>query len=112
MHEEFEDAKFYGRYDKKRDCYINKNGDPDVHKREVVYNDILVVVPLSGEYYSNVVKDKTYLKRLDKIIQHVMTTSLKKRDEERMKKNVDELVDDLKKVAEEQNVKEEEVVTE
>ncbi|MFS7954147.1 hypothetical protein Hanom_Chr07g00626861 [Helianthus anomalus] len=36
MHEEFEDAKFYGRYDKKRDCYINKNGDPVVHKREVV----------------------------------------------------------------------------
>ncbi|MFS8023549.1 hypothetical protein Hanom_Chr16g01452751 [Helianthus anomalus] len=44
-----------------------------------------------------------------------MTASLKKRDEERMKKNVDELVDDLKKAAEEEkveNVKTEEVVTE
>ncbi|MFS7979170.1 hypothetical protein Hanom_Chr10g00924281 [Helianthus anomalus] len=33
-----------------------------------------------------------------------MTTSLKRRDEERMKKNVDELVDDLKKVAEEEKM--------
>ncbi|MFS8016898.1 hypothetical protein Hanom_Chr15g01373931 [Helianthus anomalus] len=101
MHKEFEDANFYGRYDKKREYYINKNGDPVVHKQEVVYNDVLVVIPLSGEYYSNVAKDKTYLKRLDKIIRDVMTVSLKKRDEERMKKNVDELVDNLKKVAKE-----------
>ncbi|KAM0006868.1 hypothetical protein Hdeb2414_s0002g00061711 [Helianthus debilis subsp. tardiflorus] len=111
MHEKFEDAKFYGRYDKKRDCYINKNGDPVIHKREVVYNDVLAVIPLTGEYYSNVAKDKTYLKRLDKIIQDVMLASLKKRDEERMKKNVDELVDDLKKVVEKEkkeDVKEEE----
>ncbi|KAJ0789779.1 hypothetical protein HanPI659440_Chr05g0207481 [Helianthus annuus] len=115
MHEEFEEAKYYGRYDKKRDCYINKNGDPVVHRKEVGFDDVLVVIPLSGEYYSNVAKDKTYLKRLDRIIRDVVTTSLKKRDEERMKKNVDELVDDLKKVTEEvkvEVVKEKEVVTE
>ncbi|MFS7960897.1 hypothetical protein Hanom_Chr08g00708431 [Helianthus anomalus] len=58
MHEEYEDAKYCGRYDKKRDCYINKNGDPVLHRKEV-------------------------------------------RDEEGMKKNVDKLVTDLKKVAEE-----------
>ncbi|MFS7935680.1 hypothetical protein Hanom_Chr05g00406431 [Helianthus anomalus] len=42
-----------------------------------------------------------------------MTTSLKSRDEERMKKNVDEQVDDLKKVAEKEKVereKEEEAI--
>ncbi|MFS7919421.1 hypothetical protein Hanom_Chr03g00212481 [Helianthus anomalus] len=41
-----------------------------------------------------------------------MITSLKKRDEERMKKNVENLVDDLKRVAEEvkvEAVKEEDV---
>ncbi|KAM0014135.1 hypothetical protein Hdeb2414_s0037g00732211 [Helianthus debilis subsp. tardiflorus] len=110
MHEEFEDAKFYGRYDKKRECYINKNGDLVVRRREVVYNDVLAVIPLSGEYYLNVEKDRNYLKMLDKIIQDVMTASLKRRDE----KNVDELVDDFKKVAEKEkveDVKEEEVVT-
>ncbi|KAM0019354.1 putative transcription factor interactor and regulator CCHC(Zn) family [Helianthus debilis subsp. tardiflorus] len=101
MHEEFEEAMYYGRYDKKRDCYINQNGDPVVHRKEVVFDDVFAVIPLSGEYYSNVAKDKTYLKRLEKIIRDVMTASLKKRDEERMKKNVEELVDDLKKVAEE-----------
>ncbi|MFS7935679.1 hypothetical protein Hanom_Chr05g00406421 [Helianthus anomalus] len=42
MHEEFEEAKFYGRYDKKRECYINRNGHPVIHRREVVYNDVLV----------------------------------------------------------------------
>ncbi|MFS8022109.1 hypothetical protein Hanom_Chr16g01435641 [Helianthus anomalus] len=106
MHEEYEEAKYYGRYDKKRDCYINKNGDLVVHRKEVVFDDVLAVIPLSGEYYSNV-KDKTYLKRLDKIIRDVMTASLKKRDEERMKKNVEELVDDLKKVAEKEKVEDE-----
>ncbi|KAJ0845417.1 putative transcription factor interactor and regulator CCHC(Zn) family [Helianthus annuus] len=105
MQEEYEDAKYYGRYDKKRDCYVNRNGDPVVHRKEVVFDDVLAVIPLSGEYYSNIVKDKTgYLKKLDKIIRDVMTTSLKKRDEERMKKNVEELVADLKKVAEEVKV--------
>ncbi|MFS8016373.1 hypothetical protein Hanom_Chr15g01367861 [Helianthus anomalus] len=44
-----------------------------------------------------------------------MTASLRQRDEERMKKNVESLVDDLKKVAEEEKVggeKEEETVGE
>ncbi|MFS7891385.1 hypothetical protein Hanom_Chr00s000308g01634201 [Helianthus anomalus] len=102
MHEKFEEAKYYGRYDKKRDCYINKNGDPVVHRKEVVFDDVLAVIPLSSEYYSNV-KDKTYLKKLDKIIRDVMTASLKKMDEERMKNNVEELVDDLKKNVEKEN---------
>uniref|UniRef100_A0A251VGT4 Uncharacterized protein n=1 Tax=Helianthus annuus TaxID=4232 RepID=A0A251VGT4_HELAN len=75
-------------------------------KKEVVFDDVLAVIPLSGEYYSNIAKDKTgYLKKLDKIIRDVMTASLKKRDGERMNKNVEELVDDLKKVAEEVKVK-------
>ncbi|KAM0052434.1 putative transcription factor interactor and regulator CCHC(Zn) family [Helianthus debilis subsp. tardiflorus] len=104
MHENFEEAKYYGRWDKKRECYINHNGDPVVHRREVVYNDVLAVIPLSGEYYSNVAKDKNYLKRLDKIIRDVMIACLKKRDEETMKKDVDDLVNDLKKVAEEEKV--------
>ncbi|MFS7996930.1 hypothetical protein Hanom_Chr12g01135751 [Helianthus anomalus] len=77
MQEEYEEEKYYGRYDKKRDCYVNNNGDPIVHRKEVVFDDVLVVIPLSSEYYSNV-KDKTYLKRLDKIIRDVMTASLKK----------------------------------
>ncbi|MFS8033784.1 hypothetical protein Hanom_Chr17g01573621 [Helianthus anomalus] len=80
MHEEFEEAKYYGRWDKKRECYINRNGDPVVHRREVVYNDVLAVIPLSGEYYSNVAKDKDYLKRLENIIRDVMITSLKNKD--------------------------------
>ncbi|XP_022032727.1 caldesmon-like [Helianthus annuus] len=105
MQEEYEDAKYCGRYDKKRDCYVNRNGDSVVHRKEVIFDDVLAVIPLSGEYYSNVAKDKTgYMKRLDKIICDVMTVSLKNRDEERMKKNVDEIVNDLKKVAEEVKV--------
>ncbi|MFS7961976.1 putative transcription factor interactor and regulator CCHC(Zn) family [Helianthus anomalus] len=32
MHEEFEEAKFYGRYDRKREYYINQNGVPVVHR--------------------------------------------------------------------------------
>ncbi|XP_021978669.1 uncharacterized protein LOC110874020 [Helianthus annuus] len=66
----------------------------------------ILFIPRSGEYYSNVAKDKTYVKRLDKIIRDAMTTKLRKRNEERMKKNIENLVDDLKKAAEEVNVEE------
>ncbi|XP_035838807.1 vicilin-like seed storage protein At2g18540 [Helianthus annuus] len=73
--------------------------------RDIVHDDDVLVIPLSVEYYSNTAKDKTYPKRRDKIIRHAMTSSLRKRDEERMKKNVENLVDDLKKAAEEVKVK-------
>ncbi|MFS7906329.1 hypothetical protein Hanom_Chr01g00057991 [Helianthus anomalus] len=115
LEKEYEEAKNYGRYDKKRECYVNSKGEPVFHPKEVVYNDILAVIPLSGELYSNVAKDKKYEKKLDKIIRDVMTASLRQRDEERMKKNVENLVDELKKVVEEEKVegeKEEEAVGE
>ncbi|KAJ0715541.1 hypothetical protein HanPI659440_Chr13g0502371 [Helianthus annuus] len=102
MEQEYGEARNYGRYDKKRECYINSKGEPLVHPSKVMYNDVLAVIPLSGKYYSNVAKDKDYVKKLDKIIRDVMTASLRQRVEERMKKNVDDLVDELKKVAEEE----------
>ncbi|MFS7936805.1 hypothetical protein Hanom_Chr05g00420101 [Helianthus anomalus] len=60
-----------------------------------------MIIPLSGEYYSKGEADKDYLKKLEKIIRDVMIASLKKRDEDRMKQNVEKMVDDLKKTAEE-----------
>ncbi|MFS7945867.1 hypothetical protein Hanom_Chr06g00529171 [Helianthus anomalus] len=77
MEKEYEEAKNYGRYDKKRECYVNSKGEPVVHRKEMVFNDVLVVIPLSGEYYSNVVKNKHYEKKLDKIIRDVMIASLR-----------------------------------
>ncbi|KAJ0805257.1 hypothetical protein HanPI659440_Chr02g0047771 [Helianthus annuus] len=115
MEKEYEEAMNYGRYDKKRECYVNNKGEPVVHRKEVVFKDVLTVIPLSGEYYSNVAKDKDYVKKLNKIIRDVMTASLRQRDEERMKKNVESLVDELKQIAEEKKVegkKEEEAVGE
>ncbi|MFS7996314.1 hypothetical protein Hanom_Chr12g01128481 [Helianthus anomalus] len=108
MEKEYEEAKNYGRYDKKRDCYVNRNGEPIVHKKEIINEDVLAVIPLSGEFYSNVEKDKHYEKKLNKLIRDVMTVSPRRRDEERMKKNVENLVDELKKVAEETKVEEKE----
>ncbi|MFS7929629.1 hypothetical protein Hanom_Chr04g00334821 [Helianthus anomalus] len=102
MPQEYEEARNFRRWDKKRECYVNSKGESVVHPKEVVCNDVLVVIPLSGEYYSNVEKDKDYVKKLDKIIRDVMTASLRQIDEERMKKNVENLVDELKKVVEEE----------
>ncbi|MFS7987010.1 hypothetical protein Hanom_Chr11g01016971 [Helianthus anomalus] len=86
MEKEYEEARDYGRYDKKRECYINKKGEKVIHRKEVVFDDVLAVIPVSGEYYSNVAKDKHYKKKLDKIIRDVMTSSLRQRDEERRKR--------------------------
>ncbi|MFS7982315.1 hypothetical protein Hanom_Chr10g00961341 [Helianthus anomalus] len=68
MEKEYEEARSYRRWDKKSECYVNSKGEPVVHPTKVVYNDVLAVIPLSGEYYSNVEKDKNYVKKLDKII--------------------------------------------
>ncbi|KAJ0857218.1 hypothetical protein HanRHA438_Chr13g0587461 [Helianthus annuus] len=101
MQEEYENVVSNKRRDKKRECYVNRDGEPVVPKRDKIHDDVLLVIPRFGEYYSNAAKDKTYAKRLEKIIRHAMTSSLRKRDEERMKKNVENLVDNLKKVVEE-----------
>ncbi|MFS8007680.1 hypothetical protein Hanom_Chr14g01263921 [Helianthus anomalus] len=108
MEKEYEEASSNRRYDKKRECYVNKDGEPVVHKKEIVYEDVLAVIPLSGEFYSNLAKDKNYEKKLKKLVRDVMTVSLRRRDEERMKKNVECMVDELKKVAGESKVEEKE----
>ncbi|KAJ0955610.1 putative transcription factor interactor and regulator CCHC(Zn) family [Helianthus annuus] len=110
MEREYGNAVSNKRWDKKRECYVNRDGEPVVHPSEIVFDEVLAVIPLSGEYYSNVEKDKTYKKRLDKIIRDAMTSSLRKRDDARMKKNVECMVEELKKVAEEVKEKEEKVV--
>ncbi|KAJ0743094.1 hypothetical protein HanPI659440_Chr10g0371751 [Helianthus annuus] len=104
MQEEYESAVSNKRWDVKRECYVNREGEPVVPKKDIIFEDVLFIIPRSVEYYTNVGKDKTYAKRLEKDIRYVMTSSLRKRDEERLKKNVECMVDELKKVAEEVKV--------
>ncbi|MFS7997756.1 hypothetical protein Hanom_Chr12g01145621 [Helianthus anomalus] len=109
MEREYGEAISDKKWDKKRECYVNKEGEPVVHLSEIVFDEVLAVRPLSGEYYSNREKDKTYVKRLDKIIRDAMTSSLRKRDEARMKKNVECMavkVEDVKIEEEEKEIKE------
>ncbi|MFS7966163.1 hypothetical protein Hanom_Chr09g00770621 [Helianthus anomalus] len=101
MEKEYEEAKNYGRYDKKLESYVNSKGEQVVHRKEVVFTDVFAVIPLSREYYSNVARDKDYVKKLDKIITDVMIASLRQRDEERMKKNKSEGAKEEKAINEE-----------
>ncbi|KAF5809845.1 putative transcription factor interactor and regulator CCHC(Zn) family [Helianthus annuus] len=101
MQEEYESAVSNRRWDKKRECYYNKEGEPVVPKKDIIFDDVLLVVPLRAEYYRRVMKDDAYVKQYEKDIRYAMLSCLRKRDEERMKKNVEEMVDNLKKVAEE-----------
>ncbi|MFS8029985.1 hypothetical protein Hanom_Chr17g01528771 [Helianthus anomalus] len=57
IQEEYEDAVRNKRWDKKREWYVNKNGEPVVHRKGIVHDDVLAVIPLSGKYYSNVEKN-------------------------------------------------------
>ncbi|KAJ0458539.1 putative transcription factor interactor and regulator CCHC(Zn) family [Helianthus annuus] len=100
MQEEYEDAVSNRRWDKKRECYYNREGEPVVPKKDIIFNDVLLVVPLRAEYYRRVMKDDAYVKQYEKDIRYAMLSCLRKRDEERMKKNVEEMVENLKKVAE------------
>ncbi|XP_035838872.1 ring-infected erythrocyte surface antigen-like [Helianthus annuus] len=110
MQEEYESAVINKRWDKKRECYVNRNGEPVVPKKDIIFEDILLEIPRSIEYYTNIGKDKTYVKKVEKHLRDVMISSLRKMDEERMKKSVDEMVNDLKNVAEEVKVEEVKVV--
>ncbi|KAJ0667627.1 hypothetical protein HanPI659440_Chr17g0679881 [Helianthus annuus] len=101
MQEEYENAVSSRRWDKKRECYYNREGEPVVPMKDIIFDDVLLVVLMRAEYYRNVIKDDTYAKRLEKEIRYAMLSCLRKRDEERMKKSVEEMVNNLKKVAEE-----------
>ncbi|KAJ0620903.1 hypothetical protein HanIR_Chr01g0002661 [Helianthus annuus] len=110
MQEEYESVVSNRRWDKKRECYYNREGEPVVPKKDIIFDDVLLVVPLRAEYYRRVMKDDAYVKQYEKDIRYAMLSGLRKRDEERIKKNVEEMVDNLKKVAE--KVVEAEVVKE
>ncbi|MFS8003823.1 hypothetical protein Hanom_Chr13g01218431 [Helianthus anomalus] len=86
----YDDAREMARWDKKSECYIDRKGNPVVDSSEVVYDDLLELIPLSGEYYSKRDADKDYVPNLQKKIREVMTASLRKRDKERLKKSDDE----------------------
>ncbi|XP_022025091.1 DNA ligase 1-like [Helianthus annuus] len=108
MHEEYEEAVSNKRWDKKKECYVNKNGEPVVHKKDIVHDEVLAVIPLSGEYYSNVEKDKTYMKKVAEIVkvEAVKEEDVKTAEEEKEKK--DEAVGE-EAVTKEQQVSEEEM---
>ncbi|MFS7915179.1 hypothetical protein Hanom_Chr02g00162271 [Helianthus anomalus] len=73
MQEEYDDAVSCKRWDKERECYVNRDGEPVVHQREINYEDVLAVIPLSGKFYSKREKDKNYEKNLKKLVRDVMT---------------------------------------
>ncbi|KAM0071966.1 putative transcription factor interactor and regulator CCHC(Zn) family [Helianthus debilis subsp. tardiflorus] len=101
MQKEYESAVVNKRWDKKRECYFNREGEPVVPKKDIILEDVLVIIPSSAEYDRNMLKDDTYAKRHEKEIKYAMTSCLRKRDEKRRKKNVEEMVNNLKKTAEE-----------
>ncbi|KAM0041155.1 putative transcription factor interactor and regulator CCHC(Zn) family [Helianthus debilis subsp. tardiflorus] len=45
MQKGYDEARRMGRWDKKRECYANHNGEPVVDSSLVVYNGVLVVIP-------------------------------------------------------------------
>ncbi|MFS7987799.1 hypothetical protein Hanom_Chr11g01027121 [Helianthus anomalus] len=101
MQEEYENAVSNRRWDKKRECYYNREGEPVVPKKDIIFDDVLLVVPLRAGYYRRVMKDEAYVKQYEKDIRYAMLSCLRKRDEEKMKKSFEEMVDNLKKVAKE-----------
>ncbi|XP_021984993.1 uncharacterized protein LOC110880862 [Helianthus annuus] len=108
----YDEARRMGRWDKKRECYTNRKGNPVADSRSVNFNDLLEVIPTSVELYSKKFVDKTYIPNMEKRISEVMLASLRKRDEERLQKNVEKMVDELKKNAEEDNGENEQKVNE
>ncbi|MFS7926407.1 hypothetical protein Hanom_Chr04g00296701 [Helianthus anomalus] len=55
MQEEYESAVINKRWDKKRECYVNRKGEHVVPKKDIVFDDVLLEIPGSVEYYTNIV---------------------------------------------------------
>ncbi|MFS7934997.1 hypothetical protein Hanom_Chr05g00398221 [Helianthus anomalus] len=101
MQAAFEEAKKAGKWDKKRECYTDFKGNPIVESRSVDFKALLEVIPTSEELYSKKFLDNTYIPNMEQRIREVMLASLKKKEEEKLKKNVKKMVEELKKTAEE-----------
>ncbi|MFS7998123.1 hypothetical protein Hanom_Chr12g01150021 [Helianthus anomalus] len=43
MEKEYEEARSNKIWDKKRECYVNRNGEPVVHPKQVVFDEVLAV---------------------------------------------------------------------
>ncbi|XP_035838920.1 uncharacterized protein LOC118486526 [Helianthus annuus] len=76
MQEEYESAVINKRWDKKRECYFNKEGELVVPKKDIIFEDVLLIIPRSAEYYRNVLKDDTYAKSLKKVAEEVKTETV------------------------------------
>ncbi|MFS7909442.1 hypothetical protein Hanom_Chr01g00094661 [Helianthus anomalus] len=92
MQAAFDEARRACRWDKKRECYIDPQGNPVVDSRSVNFKDLLEVIPTSEELYSKKFVDKNYVPNMEKRIREVMLASLKKKEEEKVEKNVEKMV--------------------
>ncbi|KAJ0726890.1 putative transcription factor interactor and regulator CCHC(Zn) family [Helianthus annuus] len=45
MQEEYENAVRNKRWDKKQECFVNKEGEPVVPRSDIVHDDVLLVIP-------------------------------------------------------------------
>ncbi|MFS7955063.1 hypothetical protein Hanom_Chr07g00638151 [Helianthus anomalus] len=84
-------------------CYTDPQGNPVVDTKSVDYNALLDVIPTAEELYTKKFEDKNYVPNMKKRIREVMLASLKKKEEEVIEKNVDKMVEELKKTTEETN---------
>ena len=51
MQEEYESAVSNKRWDKKRECFFNREGEPVVPKKDIIFEVVLLIIPRCCEYY-------------------------------------------------------------
>ncbi|MFS7995280.1 putative transcription factor interactor and regulator CCHC(Zn) family [Helianthus anomalus] len=73
----FEEAKRAGRWDEKRKCYTNPQGNPVVDSKSVDFKALLDVIPTAEELYTKKFEDKNYVANMEKRLKEMMLASLK-----------------------------------
>ncbi|MFS8002345.1 hypothetical protein Hanom_Chr13g01201001 [Helianthus anomalus] len=61
MQAAYDEARRRDRWDKKRECYTDLQGNPVVDSSSVNFEAPVEVIPTSGEYYSNKFNDNNYI---------------------------------------------------
>ncbi|MFS8019390.1 hypothetical protein Hanom_Chr15g01403251 [Helianthus anomalus] len=94
VYEIFMEAKRENRWDGERECFVDPQGNPSVDPQKVNFEALVVAIPTAGVWAANC-EDPKCRKEVEEGIRRVICASVEK------KKNVEEIVEESKKMVDE-----------
>ncbi|MFS7986992.1 hypothetical protein Hanom_Chr11g01016781 [Helianthus anomalus] len=88
VYDVFMEAKSANRWDDKRKCFLDPQGNLAVDPKMVDFEALVAAIPTAGVFYSKIKEDKNYEKEVEERIRRVIYASVEK------KKSVEKIIDE------------------